>query len=492
LLQKNYSQVFGAFIEEQVGAIIGQMFRFKQGSGKTPRWGREDIQRRISARADHLRPQRWNWYGLVRPLDHSLVRQAHEPLQGGSLRSLRYFWLDGLFAAISENFYLGYVALFALAYKASNSQVGLLAATTNLLGMLALFPGAQLVDRAGRRKNVVVWSGGIFSRAALLGLALIPTVIGQPALAIIAIVLMNGLRSFFANLANPGWTALVADLVPETMRGRFFSSRNMAMGLAALIVAPLAGQVILTTNARLESLFAGYQVIFVLAFLFGMVSTVAFQQIQEPGPGEAARPVHHRGDLRRALRHSTGFFGLVIGALVWNMALQVAAPFFNVYLVSEFQATPLTVGILAAVATSSALVGQRVFGRLLDQKGALWVQTVTGLLIPLAPLAWAFITAPWQVGIINVFSGFLWAGYNLSNFNLLLALTPDEQRPRAVALFQTAVFGSAVIGPILGGFLADAIGFRYIFGISSAGRFVGTTLFILFTIRPLWALKEKL
>ncbi len=467
------------------------MISFKHGGGKTIRQGRALIQRRISARADHLRPQRWDWYGLVRSLDHSLVKQAHEPLRAGSLRSLRYFWLDGLFAAISENFYLGYVALFALAYQASNSQVGFLAAATNLMGMLALFPGARLVDRTGQRKKVVIWSGGIFSRLALLGLALIPALIGQPAVAILAIVAMNSLRSFFANLANPGWTALVADLVPETMRGRFFSSRNTAMGLAALIVAPLAGQIILTANARLASHFAGYQAIFVLAFLFGMVSTSAFQRIQEPGPAEAAQREHHRGDLRRALGRSTGFFGLVIGALVWNMALQVAAPFFNVYLVSQFQATPRTVGILAGIATFTALIGQRVFGRLLDRKGALWVQTVAGLLIPLAPLAWAFITAPWQVGIINTFSGFLWAGYNLASFNLLLELTPDEQRPQAVALFQTAVFGSAVVGPILGGFLADAIGFRYIFGISSAGRLVGTTLFILFALRPIRALKAK-
>ena len=329
------------------------MIRFNQGSRKSIHERRSLIQRRISARVDHLRPQRWNWYGLVRPLDHSLTRQADEPLLTSSLRSLRYFWLDGLFAAISENFYLGYVTLFALAYGASNSQVGLLAAATNLLGMLALFPGAQLVERTRQRKSVVIWSGGILSRLALLGLALIPALIGQPMVAIAAIIVMNGLRSFTANLANPGWTALVADLVPETMRGRFFASRNTAMGVAALIVAPLAGRIIITTNARLESLFAGYQAVFVLAFLFGMVSTLAFQRIQEPRPTEVARRPHQRGDLRRALQHSTGFVGLVISALVWNTALQVAAPFFNVYLVSGFQATTLTVGILAGISSSS-------------------------------------------------------------------------------------------------------------------------------------------
>lgn len=453
-------------------------------SQRMTRWRKNLVQRRINIQVDHLRPQRWNWYVLVRPLDHTLARQVHEALPAGRLRNLRFFWLDGLFAAISENFYLGYIPLFALAYGANNSQIGILAAVANLLGMLALFPGARLVELVNQRKGVVIWSGGVFSRLALLGLAFIPFLISQPAVAIAAIIIVDGLRSFTANLANPGWTAMVADLVPESMRGRFFASRNTAMGLAAILIAPLAGRIISTTNIRLDSLFAGYQAIFLFAFLFGLVSTISFNHIRESKSSETARRPHQRGDLRRALRHSPGFIGLVVGALVWNMALQVAAPFFNVYLKSEFQATTLTIGILAGIASLSALVGQRVFSNLLDRKGAFWVQTATGLLIPLMPLAWAFITAPWQVGIINTFSGFLWAGYNLSNFNLLLELTPDEQRPRAVALFQTAVFGSAVIGPLLGGYLADAIGFRYIFGLSSAGRFLGTAFFLWLTIRP--------
>lgn len=129
---------------------------------------------------------------------------------------------------------------------------------------------------------------------------------------------------------------------------------------------------------------------------------------------------------------------------------------------------------------------------MLDRKGAFWVQMTTGLLIPLLPMAWALTTAPWQVGIINTFSGFLWAGYNLSNFNLLLELTPDEQRPRAVALFQTAVFGSAVVGPLLGGYLADAIGFKFIFVLSGAGRFLGMLLFLWLTIRPRKAVEVSL
>lgn len=454
----------------------------KRPTSPPRRWRKTFVQRRVSANVDYLRPHRLNWSAIVKPLDESLAHQA-EDLAPQTVRSLRYFWLDGLFAAISENFYLGFMTLFALAYGATNGQVGTMTAVANLLGALALFPGARLVERAGQRKSVVVWSGGGVARLVLLLLAMVPFVIIQPALAIAAIIILNGARAFMGNLANPGWTSLVADLVPNAMRGRYFGSRNMAMGVAALLVAPLAGRIISLGNGWADQAHLGYQLVFFLAFLFGMISTFSFRRIEEPLASEAQQTEHHRGDLRRAISQTPGYVGLVVSAFVWNLALQVAAPFFNVYLVNTFQSTATTIGLLASVSSLTALVGQRVFGRLLDARGALWVQLATGFLIPGLPLAWVFITADWQVGIINTFGGFLWAGYNLANFNLLLTLTPDEQRPRAVALYQTAVFSSAVIGPILGGYLADSVSYQLIFGLSAAGRLLGMVLFTLFTVR---------
>jgi MFS family permease len=448
------------------------------------RWRKISIQRRVNARVDHLRPQRWNWSAVVRPLDRRLAEQSADVLPQVEVHSLRDFWLDGLFAAISENFYLGYVSLFALAYGATNGQVGLVTAVANLLGAISLFPGARLVESIGLRKPVIVWSAGIFGRLALLILALLPFVIKQPLLAIYLIIGFNGLRAFMGNLANPGWTSLVADLVPDAIRGRYFSSRNMAMGVAALLITPLAGRIISAGNDRTESTVLGYQAVFFLAFATGMVSTYFFQQIVEPAATSAKPAGHQSGDLRRAIGHSPGFVGLVISAFIWNLALQIAAPFFNVYLVDAFQTSTTTIGLLAAVSSLTALFGQRFFGRLLDKKGAFRVQILTGLLIPALPLAWVFITAAWQVAIINTFGGLLWAGYNLASFTLLLTLTPQDQRPRAVALYQTAVFTSAVAGPMLGGFLADAVSFKLIFALSGIGRLLGTLLFVWFAARP--------
>jgi MFS family permease len=450
----------------------------------SPRQRMTLIQQRVNAAVDHLRPQRWNWTILVRPLDHSLERQAQRPIAALQLRNLRYFWLDGLFSAISENFYLSYVALFSLAYGASNSQIGLLAAGANLLGAAALFPGAKLVEHVGRRKPVVIWSGGIFGRLALLALALIPVFVSQPAIAIVAIILIDSLRAFSFNFANPGWTSMVADIVPESMRARVFSNRNIAMGVAALIVGPLAGWLISNTNTAFDFPTTGFQIVFLCAFLFGMVSTFSFSRIAEPEPAAEHRGAHQRGDLRRVLKASSAFRGLIISSFVWNLSLQIAAPFFSVYLVTEFQATATIIGMTVGVFGLFALFGQRAFGKMIDKRSAYWVQSVTGLLIPFAALAWVFVSAPWQVGLINMYSGFFWAGYNLANFNLLLELTPDNQRPRAVALFQMAVFGSAVAGPLLGGLLADTAGFKTVFFLSFVGRLVATGLFLLLVVRP--------
>ncbi|MBK9054055.1 MAG: MFS transporter [Chloroflexi bacterium] len=66
---------------------------------------------------------------------------------------------------------------------------------------------------------------------------------------------------------------------------------------------------------------------------------------------------------------------------------------------------------------------------------------------------------------------------------MLLEMTPEQSRPRAVALYQTVVFTSAVVGPLLGGYLADAVSFQLIVGLSAGGRLLGMIIFLLVTVR---------
>jgi MFS family permease len=340
------------------------------------------------------------------------------------------------------------------------------------------------VEQVRWRKPLVVWSGGTVARLMLLALALVPFLTRRPEAAIGLIVALNGVRAFAGNLANPAWTSLVASLVPEFMRGRYLGSRNTAMGVAAMLIVPAAGWLINRVNVAAGSDVLGFQGSFFLAFLAGMLATMAFGRIHEPGPAQQAANPRAAG-VAVGLAAAPGFLGFVAAMLVFNLSLQVAAPFFNVYLVRDLGADTTAVGLLAAVSSFMSLVGYQLFSRLVDRKGPLWVVVLTGFIVPALPLLWILVRQPYQVAFINTLGGFSWAGFNLANFALLLRLTPEGQRPRLVALYQTAVFGAAVAGPILGGFLADIASFHLIFAVSGIGRIVGMVMLVALTVRPL-------
>lgn len=391
-------------------------------------------------------------------------------------RGRRLLWLDGLVSNISESFVLNFINPFALALGATNGQIGWLSALTNLAAALALFPGARMAERSRRRKPLIVWTGGVAARLALIAIAVAPLIFPGPA-AIYALIALVALRAFVGQLAYPAWSAMLADLVPTGIRGRYFASRNIALAAAALIFTPLAGGL-----AEAIGLPHGYQVSFLVAGLVGFAATVIFARVPEPLPQISSLAAGRAEGAWTILRTHPRFAAFTAVAFVWNLALMVVGPFFSVYLVVNLGASPTQIGLLAAVNSVANIVGQRLWGRLNDRRGATWVMRVTGFMIPLLPLLWAFAPNPWFLMPVETLSGFLWAGYGLASFNLLLSLAPAAQRARYTAIYQTAVFSSAFVGPLLGSVFANTIGIRPLLFLSFAGRIVASLLFM-FTVK---------
>ncbi len=394
----------------------------------------------------------------------------------GNRTGRRLLWFDGLVSNISESFVASYVNPFAMALGATNTQVGILSSLTNLGAALALLPGARLDERLRSRKLLVVLTGGVGARLLLIAIALLPLLFPPPA-AVYAFIALIALRAFIGQLGYPAWSALVADLVPTSIRGRYFSSRNIGLAVAALIFTPLAGRI-----ADVLGLPRGYQASFLIAGLVGFLATAIFARIPEP-PRAIAGPAKPGEKFSLAfLRAHPQFVIFTIVAFIWNLSLMVAGPFFSVYLVRHLNASPTQIGLLAAVNATTNIVGQRLWGRLGDRRGAVWVMRVTGLLIPLIPLYWYFTPNTWLLLIEEAASGLLWSGYGLASFNLLLGLAPDAQRSRFIAIYQIAVFISAFIGPLLGSQAVNLFTIRSVFLISAAGRGLAALLF-LFTMR---------
>lgn len=394
----------------------------------------------------------------------------------GSRHGRHLFWADGLVSNTSESFILNFTNPFALALGATNAQMGIMSSLTNLAAALALLPGARLDERFESRRRIVV-ATSIIHRLLLMAIAMLPLLFGEAA--IYVFIALVALRGFFSQLGYPAWSAFTADLVPPRIRGRYFGSRNIGLALAALIATPLAGRL-----AESIGLPGGYQVGFVLAAFIGLGATIIFNRIPDP-PRSYAPKAEATGDkqpILDLLKAHPRFTAFSAVAVLWNLSIMVAGPYFSVYIVRDLGAGPTLIGLLAASNSLLNIIGQRIWGHLNDRKGAAWVMAVTGLLIPLVPALYALAPNPWFLIGVEAISGFGWSGYSLASFNLMLGLAPAEQRARFSALYQIAVFGSSFIGPLIGMLLVGIWDIKLLFWISAIGRVIASILFMI-TVR---------
>ncbi|MBN1995496.1 MAG: MFS transporter [Anaerolineae bacterium] len=398
-----------------------------------------------------------------------------EQLRPAVRQNLRWFWFDGVFANASEAVILAYLSLFVLALGASPAQIGLMSALSSLSAALFLLPGAAAVERWGHRKQTVVFSSGVVGRAMLLLLALLPLAFNGPTAVVIAIGLVV-VRNAANHLAFPAWMSLTADIVPLAWRGRYFGSRNIMMSLAGMTTTFLVG-LLITFVGGLK----GYQLALAVAFVIGAGATYSFNRIRDP---LAAATSPQSGlnilGLFGRWRQDAGFWILCATTALWNFSLNIAGPFFNVYLVDGLQAKASMVGALSVVSSLAALPSQRLFGALADRWGPRRVQLLTGLLIPILPWGWALVRSLWQLVPVEFLAGFLWAGYNLAAFNFLLTLMPEGQRERYSALYQIIVMTALAGGAALGGVIAEYGGYKATFIFSGLGRLTAALLFVRF------------
>ena len=91
-------------------------------------------------------------------------------------------------------------------------------------------------------------STGVLGRLFLFALVLMPFFFHM-SMMFYGLMAVVAFRGFLNQLGYPAWSTLVTDIVPERIKGRYFGSRNMAVGLAGLLCAPLAGYLIKATGA---------------------------------------------------------------------------------------------------------------------------------------------------------------------------------------------------------------------------------------------------
>jgi len=249
------------------------------------------------------------------------------------------------------------------------------------------------------------------------------------------------------------------------------------MAISSIATTVLVGELISSTNAISE-----YQIAFGIAVGFGLLSTFCFSRIAEPSiPLEIEQtPGLTISSLLEPLKTDRPFLTYKSFSMIWNFSVQIAGPFFTIYIIQGLKGSATDVGLFTIAGTLAGLPALRFFGRLSDRWGPRRVMVTTGLLIPLIPWVWVLARVPLHGILINAPAGLIWAGFNLAAFNYLLSLAPTQMRARYTALLQVAITIATAAGAAFGGLIVTHFGYIPIFILSGSGRFIGILFFARF------------
>ena len=388
-------------------------------------------------------------------------------------KAMKLNTVEGAFAVAAENLAAPYLGLFALGLGATPSQIGMLTAFPNLIGNLLQIPAGLWSERM-KDKRILPIVGGYLARSTWALLAIVPFLV-PPQYRVGVVILLATFRILAANIGVPAWTALQAELIPRAIRGRYYANRNIVCNISAVAATVLA-TVLLTLRFPLN-----FQLIFGGAAALGLTATYIFSTIEfAQSPPKPRRGISFRAKVQAfwgEVRTQKDFRSYVRSSLIWNFGVNLASSLFVVYFVEDLGGAAGFWAVFSGVNLATQVLVQRYWGRLADVFGQKNVMLASGIGAVFLPLLWWGTRSTWFPLIIYIINGVAWGGYNLGAFNLLLEITPDDNRTVYVGAYNTLMGLAMAAGPLVGGFAAESFGLRPVFLASSLFRALGLYVF---------------
>ena len=381
------------------------------------------------ARPDHLRPDLLADNRVRRTLNLSIIE--------GGFTQVFLVWTSG-----------SVLTGLMLHLGASPTQLAAVVSLPLLVQMMNPF-SAWLVANLGSRIRFMI-AAGLLGRLIWLVpvvLPLLPLPSAMLPTVMLAVVCFSAL---FQSGLGPAWASMMADVVPDAARGRYFSLRNGLLGLVGTSAGLGAGWFLDHTPAP-----AGFQMVYLVSVIFALIGIRLYAFHYEP---PMVRPVT---SLLRTITEpfrDRNFRRFLVFSVYWTASVMLAAPFVIPYFFTHLKMTFTQLAIWSAIASVSTLVIGSVWGRVADRIGHKQVLKATTFLAGSAhPACWMLATPGhlgfiWLSGIVEALS---WGGISVAMFNLSVVTAPRHKRMVYLAVIGAVTGITGFCAGLLSGTLLD-------------------------------------
>ena len=382
------------------------------------------------------------------------LRQFSPPVRRALRIDISVMLLFTLFAGLTTPF-TGLVLRRELG--ASPLQLSVLASASAACLLLSLAL-ARVVD-SRRPLPWVVWPG-FLARGLFLLVPFIAT--PWPFVG----VLVAG--TLLATIAGPANTALVERVYPREERGRALGTVRVVGALVAIGLALAAGQLLG---------WLGFRWVFAAAGLVGMAAALRQRRLPVPAvPPGSAPPRLRLLEAWRVVRVDAAYRRVLLGSFLFGSGIWLMMPANPILLADVMRATPAQVGVLAAVAAGAALVGNVMWGRLVDHHSSLRALRLVYILGTLTPLIYCgaslVATTPWVLLGATVTESLMHTGLDLVWMLAMIELGGKERTTQYAAIGATMAGVRGVLGPLASALLLETLGLQAVY-LAAAGLMAG-------------------
>ena len=382
--------------------------------------------------------------------------------------SLRALTTEAGFATVFSSIIGGaLLSNFLLDLGASAVEIGLLASIPQLTNLLQPL-GAYLGDRIKSRNW---YSLLIFGTSRLLWLLIVPGIWLvssshiQPHQMVVLTLLIISVTNILEALGRASFFSWIAVLVPQRLRGRYFGFRNSVVTLTNLISVPLLG---LAVSKWPGGALGGFGAVLVVGIVLGIISLGFHFLMTDVNP----KLVHASEDTDQGASSQTvfsflkdaNFMRFLLYSALWSFAVNVSAPFFNLYLLGDLNLDVSVVTLYGSLGAGANLLMLMFWGRLADRIGNRPLMITVGILVALTPLLWLEAgTTPiflWVwFPLLHMVGGATWAAIELCSGNLMMAVTPLRNQSIYFAVAAAVPGITGAMGITAGGFVASVTNF---------------------------------
>ena len=383
-------------------------------------------------------------------------------------RNYRVYFIGQICSLIGT--WIQFVAMSWLVFRMTGSPLLLgLTGFINQIPILLLGPIAGLVaDRVNRRKLLMVTQTLAMLQALTLALL---TFSGN--VQVWQVIMLAGILGVINAFDVPGRQSFIVQMIGgKRDLPNAIALNSLTMNATRLVGPSLGGFLVMAVGEAWCFLINGFSFLAIL---------IALSSVRVQDSAILRKPLAVWGDLREGFRYTFGFMPIRVLLLELSLISFMAMPYsvlMPVFSADVFGGTARTFGILIGCAGFGAIVATLYLASRRNIKGLASIIGLAAMTCGVALMLFSQSRTLWLSQLLMVFVGFGIICHAASINTILQTIVDDDKRGRVMSIYTMCFVGTAPLGNLALGQLAQSIGTPTTFFIAGSCCLIGGVIFM--------------